>query len=105
MRLNGGKPGRTRVKLAEALTKLLGFTVEPEDLHRNPPAYATVQADGVSWDADVKHVTTIKLDDGRSHTGSVTTHIYSWTSMGELIKRGMNVRWDSHRDVEVFRKD
>jgi hypothetical protein len=89
IRLGNRRPGRTREKLAEMITvqakSLWGndFYIEPENLYRNNPCYINLAKDGVSWDGHAK-----------KEGSNLTRHVYSYSSMGLLVKHGFKLLED-----------
>lgn len=93
--------GRTRRKLAAMIAKefpelkttyLLGdnqtWVVDPFALTPQIPIYASPIYDCCSWDAD------FPLRGGGFY------HVYSWDTMGELVKRGFDYKKDGY-EIEL----
>ncbi len=86
----------TREKLAEMLCQETGALFEAHRLQRNNPIHVHYQ-DVCSWDA----WGTMPAKDGRPMH---QTHVYSWDSMGDCVKRGFTLlehRGDLAYDMEV----
>lgn len=84
--------GKTRIRLAEMLTRVLGFTVEPEDFWLQDPTHLRHTWDCAAWGAYVKK-------DG------VTQTICSFDPMRLCVRNGFSVIHDhsagSYADYEV----
>jgi len=102
---NDRRIGRTRRKLAEMITRefpqlktpyLLGdsqmWIVDPYLLSPQIPIYASPMFDCCSWDAD------FPLRGGGSY------HVYSWSTMGEIVKSGGFDYIKENYDIEISPK-
>lgn len=83
--------GKTRERLAEMLNDALGlngspFALEAEDLKRTNP-YHRHYEDCCAWDCQTRE--------------RPPRHIYSWSTMGNLVKRGIKPDFSDPHDIEV----
>lgn len=70
--------GRTRRRLAKLLRETIpGLEIDPEDLNSNLPVYARAEFDCASWG-------------GYGRIGKVQVHVYSWDTMGDCLKKGID---------------
>lgn len=88
------KPGATRYKLAEMLSRETGALFEAHRIVKNSPMRQH-HADACVWDAwGTKPV------DG----GAVRIHVYSWDRMSDCVQNGFDLL-TRDQDYEVSAKD
>lgn len=85
-----GKVGRTRKRLAELITDLTGWAVDPERIQRTNPTNQHWE-DCCAWDVWCVG------------PNGVTAHVYSWSTMKDCVKHGIArvEDRDNHLDLEI----